>query len=80
VVSTVLAPASVWSAFDPFVPPNAPWLHKVIKAGGPMAARLYMKLVKVLSDPWLIDIYELARSWAYGNRTSVIRRTVRAGS
>jgi UDP:flavonoid glycosyltransferase YjiC (YdhE family) len=58
-VSTVLAPASVWSAFDPFVPPNAPWLHKVIKAGGPLAARLYMKLVKVLSDPWLTDIYQL---------------------
>ena len=58
-VSTVLAPASVWSAFDPFVPPNAPWLHKVIKAGGPFAARLYMKLVKVLSDPWLVDIYKL---------------------
>ena len=58
-VSTVLAPASVWSAFDPFVPPNAPWLHKVIKAGGPFAARLYMKLVKVLSDPWLVGIYKL---------------------
>ena len=36
-VSTVLAPASVWSAFDPFVPPNAPWLHKVIKTGGPFS-------------------------------------------
>jgi len=58
-VSTVLAPASVWSAFDPFVPPNAPWLHKVIKAGGPLAARFYMKLVKALSHPWLTDIYQL---------------------
>ncbi len=58
-VSTVLAPASVWSAFDPFVPPNAPWLHKVIKAGGPWAARLYMKAVKALSNPWLTELYKL---------------------
>ena len=58
-VSTVLAPASVWSAFDPFVPSNAPWLHKVFKAAGPFAARLYMKTVKVLSAPWLIEIYKL---------------------
>jgi UDP:flavonoid glycosyltransferase YjiC (YdhE family) len=58
-VSTALAPASVWSVFDPFVPPNAPWLHKVIKAGGPFAARLYIKLLKVLTDPWLTKIYEL---------------------
>src|SRR5689334_5341382 len=31
-VSTVLAPASIWSAFDPWVPPNMPWLHKVLEA------------------------------------------------
>jgi UDP:flavonoid glycosyltransferase YjiC (YdhE family) len=58
-VSTVLAPASIWSAFDPFVPPNAPWLHTLIKAAGPLAARLYMKTMKVLSSPWLAEIYKL---------------------
>jgi len=57
-VSTELAPASLWSAFDPWVPPNTPWLHRVLKAGGPLAARLYMKLVKALSSPWLTEIYE----------------------
>lgn len=57
-VSTELAPASLWSAFDPWVPPNTPWLHRVLKAGGPIAARLYMKLVKALSSPWLTEIYE----------------------
>src|SRR5690348_11146769 len=45
-VSTELAPSSLWSAFDPFVPPNMPWFHRVLKAGGPIATRLYMKLVK----------------------------------
>lgn len=57
-VSTELAPASLWSAFDPFVPPNMPWIHRVLKAGGPIAARLFMKLVKALSSPWLTDLYE----------------------
>jgi len=33
-VSTEL-PASLWSGFDPWVPPNTPWLHRVLKAGGP---------------------------------------------
>lgn len=58
-VSTVLAPASIWSAFDPWVPPNAPWLHGVLKAGGPWAARLYMKLVKAMSAPWLKEVNNL---------------------
>jgi len=58
-VSTVLSPASLWSAFDPWVPPNAPWLHSVLKAGGPFAPRLYMKLVKAMSAPWLKPINSL---------------------
>lgn len=58
-VSTVLAPASVWSVYDPFVPPNAPWLHRMIKAGGPFAAGLYFKAIKLLSNPWCTEIYQL---------------------
>ena len=57
-VSTVLAPASIWSAFDPWVPPNMPWLHKVLK-GGPFFARLYLNLVKAMSAPWLDEVYSL---------------------
>jgi UDP:flavonoid glycosyltransferase YjiC (YdhE family) len=57
-VSTVLAPASIWSAFDPWVPPNMPWLHKVLK-GGPFFARLYINLVKAMSNPWLKEVYNL---------------------
>src|ERR1044072_252553 len=57
-VSTELAPASLWSAFDPFVPPNTPWIHGLLKAGGPFAARLYMKLMKAVTSPWLTELYE----------------------
>ena len=57
-VSTELAPASLWSAFDPFVPPNTPWIHGLLKAGGPFAARLYLKLMKAVTSPWLQQLYE----------------------
>ena len=56
-VSTVLAPASLWSAFDPWVPPNMPWLHDMLKAS-PLAARLYLKFVKTLSSSWLGEVYK----------------------
>ncbi len=58
-VSTVLSPASLWSDFDPFVPPNVPWLHKVLTFLGPSAARLYKKAIETLTDPWLVPLYEL---------------------
>jgi UDP:flavonoid glycosyltransferase YjiC (YdhE family) len=57
-VSTVLAPASIWSAFDPWVPPNMPWLHKVLN-GGPFFARLYLNLVKAMSNGWMKEVYNL---------------------
>jgi UDP:flavonoid glycosyltransferase YjiC (YdhE family) len=56
-ISTVLSPASLWSAFDPFVPPNMPWIHGLLKLGGPPIARLYKKLMKAVTDPWLKDVY-----------------------
>ena len=58
-ISTVLSPASLWSEFDPFVPPNMPWLHKVLTWLGPSAARLYKKAIETLTDPWLVQLYEL---------------------
>ena len=58
-ISTVLSPASLWSDFDPFVPPNMPWLHKVLTLLGPSAARLYKKAIETLTDPWLVELYEL---------------------
>ena len=57
-VSTVLSPASLWSAFDPFVPPNMPWLHKVLTYLGPRAARAFETFIKVLTNPWLVELYE----------------------
>ena len=60
-VSTVLAPSSLWSAYDPFVPPNAPWLHTLLRLGGPLVARGFKKLVEAMTNPWLKRLYGFRR-------------------
>lgn len=58
-VSTVLAPSSLWSNYDPFMPPNAPWLHKILHWGRPLLPRLFKKLIEVTADSWFKELYEL---------------------
>lgn len=60
-VSTLLAPASLWSDHDPLVPPNAPWLHPVLRFGGPIVARGFKKLIEAMMNPWLQPLYEFRR-------------------
>jgi len=56
--STVLAPTSLWSNYDPFVFPTAPWLYRVMRFGGPMAARVFKNLLENLTNSWLKPVYE----------------------
>jgi rhamnosyltransferase subunit B len=56
-VSTALAPASLCSQFDPWVPPNTPALHNVLKAS-PLAARLFLKFLKTITNPWVKEVYK----------------------
>jgi len=60
-VSTVLAPASLWSDHDPFVPPNAAWIHSILRVGGPAVARGFRKLVEATTNAWLKPLYELRK-------------------
>lgn len=60
-VSSVLAPASLWSNFDPFVPPNAAWLYHVLRFGGPIVARGFKKLVETATNPWFKPLYEFRK-------------------
>lgn len=60
-VSTVLAPVSLWSDHDPLVPPNAPWLHPIIKFGGTLAARVFKKLIEMATNSWLKDYYQFRK-------------------
>lgn len=60
-VSTVLAPVSLWSDYDPFVPPNAPWLHPFIKFGGTLTTRGFKKLIELVTNFWLKDYYRFRK-------------------
>ncbi|HYG79323.1 MAG TPA: hypothetical protein VD861_02990, partial [Pyrinomonadaceae bacterium] len=55
--SSVLAPASLWSDYDPFVPPTMPWLVRVLRAGGPAVARVFRKLMNAATDSWVRPVY-----------------------
>lgn len=60
-VSTVLAPSSLWSAYDPMVPPNAAWLHRLLCWGSPVIPRGFKKLLEALTNTWLTQFYELRK-------------------
>jgi UDP:flavonoid glycosyltransferase YjiC (YdhE family) len=52
-VSTVLAPVSLWSAHDPLVPPNMPWIAPFLRAAGVTVNRGVLGLVRRLTRPWM---------------------------
>lgn len=60
-VSTFLAPSSLWSADDPFVPPNAAWLHTVLRLGGPVVARMFKRMIGAMTKPWLRPLYQFRK-------------------
>jgi rhamnosyltransferase subunit B len=59
-VSTVLAPASFLSAYDPPVPAPAPWLVNV-RMLGPVPVRGLIALGKLQTSSWIRPIAELRR-------------------
>lgn len=60
-VSSVLAPVSLWSAHDPFVPPNMPWLGPLLRMAGATVNRGFMALVRRLTDSWMEPVYRLRK-------------------
>ncbi len=60
-VSTVLAPVSVWSAHDPFVPPNMIWLAPLLRAAGVTVNRGFLSLVRKWTDSWMEPVYRLRK-------------------
>ena len=60
-VSTVLAPASLWSDHDPVVPPNAPLLGQLMRSGGPKITALIRKGIQMLMNGWIEPVYALRR-------------------
>src|ERR1041384_4104557 len=57
-ISTVLAPASFLSVYDPIVPPQWPSLHRALRMS-PWVGRAVLAVVKIKIDQVLLPIYEL---------------------
>src|SRR5437868_3424169 len=57
-VSSVLAPASLLSAYDPIVPPQWPALYKLMKLS-PLVGRAVLGLATVQLDPLMKPVYDL---------------------
>ncbi|HEX8846881.1 MAG TPA: glycosyltransferase [Pyrinomonadaceae bacterium] len=57
-ISTVLAPASFFSAYDPFAPPQMPGLVKLLRLS-PVFGRAFLSLVRRIADKWIEPIYKL---------------------
>lgn len=57
-VSSVLAPASFLSIYDPIVPPQWPWLHKPMSLS-PWVGRAVLKLATLRLDKVLQPVYDL---------------------
>ena len=60
-ISVVLAPVSLWSASDPLVPPNVPWLGPILRVAGVSVNRAVLGLVKRLTRPWMEPVYVLRK-------------------
>ncbi|MDQ3818848.1 MAG: glycosyltransferase [Acidobacteriota bacterium] len=57
-ISTVLAPATFFSAYDPFVPPQAPGLVKLLRLS-PFFGRVFVSVAKRMSESWIAPVYKL---------------------
>lgn len=61
-VSSLLAPVSLWSAYDPIVPPNAPWVSAILRRAGVTINRLVLGLVRARTKPWVAAVAKLRAS------------------
>lgn len=57
-VSSVLAPTSFFSAYDPFVPPLLPGVVRLLRLH-PALARTFIRLMKRASASWIENVYQL---------------------
>jgi rhamnosyltransferase subunit B len=58
--SSVLAPASFFSAYDPPLMPQAPWMADILRRLGPGAGRTMTALMKRVTQRWLGPLHALA--------------------
>jgi len=61
-VSTVLAPASIFSVHDPCIPPVGVWLGRILRKMGPGINRALLNFVRRATDPWFEELYQLRKA------------------
>lgn len=59
--SSVLAPVSFFSRFDPPVPPTAQWVFQLARRIGPSATGFLIGLIKRRTAPWLAPLAQLRK-------------------
>lgn len=57
-ISTVLAPISFFSAYEPFLPPQAPGVGKLLRLS-PFLGRAFNSIGKRITDKWVGPVYRL---------------------
>lgn len=57
-ISTILAPISFFSIYEPFAPPQAPGVSKLLRIS-PLLGRIYVNIGKRITDRWVGPIYKL---------------------
>jgi rhamnosyltransferase subunit B len=55
-ISTVLAPVSFFSAYEPFVPPQMPGVVKLLRLS-PLIGRAYLSVARRFTDRWMGPVY-----------------------
>ncbi|HKR02083.1 MAG TPA: glycosyltransferase [Pyrinomonadaceae bacterium] len=58
-VSTVLAPTSFFSIYDPLVPPQSPGIVHLLRLSPLLFARPFMHIAKRVSEKWVEPVYRL---------------------
>ncbi len=59
-LSTALAPISLWSKFDPPVPPTMPHLE-FLRRGGPLVNQAFLQIAKTVTRRWCAELDNLNR-------------------
>ena len=57
-ISTILAPISFFSVYEPFVPPQFPLISKLLRLS-PLLGRPYIHIAKQVTDKWIKPVYKL---------------------
>jgi UDP:flavonoid glycosyltransferase YjiC (YdhE family) len=66
-LATVLSPISLWSRFDPPVPPVVPLIQKMARHG-PFTTSLLQKLSRAVTAQWLRPVQQLRREMGLPSR------------